>query len=78
MSSVIETPVELVEAVGRLRLPPKADALLQTLMDRNTNGTLSPRERDELAALVEMSETIGLLRAQALHVLGRSPDDVAR
>ena len=42
-------------------------------MDRNTNGNLTAEQKEELEALVELSETIALLRAQALHVLGRKP-----
>jgi hypothetical protein len=42
-------------------------------MDRNTDGTLRPDEKEELEALVELSETISLVRAEALHVLGRKP-----
>lgn len=71
--SVIPAPRELVEAVAALRLPPKTDRRLQDLMDRNTNGTLTEAERSDLEALVEMSESISLLRAQALHLLGRKP-----
>lgn len=41
-------------------------------MDRNTEGQLSEVEREELEALVELSETISLLRMQALRVLGRT------
>jgi len=63
----------MVEAVASLRLPPKADRRLQELMDRNTNGALGPGEREDLEALVELSETISLVRAQALRLLGRSP-----
>jgi hypothetical protein len=73
MSAVVETPIELVEAFADLRFPPKTDAFLQHLMDKNTEGVLTPPERDELEALVELSEAIGLLRAQALRVLGRNP-----
>jgi hypothetical protein len=72
MSAVIETPRELVEDVGDLRLPPQADALLQ-LMDQNNDGKLTDTERTELEALVEISETMALLRARALHVLGKKP-----
>jgi hypothetical protein len=46
---------------------------LQDLMDRNNNGSLTAEERDDLEALVELSETIAIVRAQALHVLGRTP-----
>jgi hypothetical protein len=42
-------------------------------MDRNTNGDLTAEQREELEALVELTETIALVRAQALHVLGRMP-----
>ncbi|HQU44001.1 MAG TPA: hypothetical protein PK867_14375 [Pirellulales bacterium] len=42
-------------------------------MDRNTEGELTERERDDLEALVELSETLSLVRAEALHLLGRKP-----
>jgi len=42
-------------------------------MDRNTEGALRSEEREKLEALVELSETIALVCAQALHVLGRKP-----
>ena len=73
MSTVIQAPLEMVEAVASLRIPAKADQRLQTLMDRNTNGALTPGEREELETLVELSETLALVRAQALHLLGRKP-----
>lgn len=73
MSAVIEAPVDLMEAIADMRFPAKADARLRRLMDQNTNGRLTPGEREELETLVELSETIGLVRAQALRVLGRTP-----
>jgi hypothetical protein len=73
MAAVISAPVDMVEAVAALRLPPRADRRLQELMDRNTNGVLSPGEREDLEALVELSESISLVRAKALHLLGRQP-----
>jgi hypothetical protein len=69
---MIEAPVELVTSVADLRFPSKIDAHLQALMDRNTEGQLSKAEQEELEALVELSETISLLRVQALQVLGRT------
>ncbi len=74
MSTIVEAPVEMVEAVAALRLPPKGDQRLQFLMDCNTNGRLTPDQKEELEALVELSETIALVRAQALHLLGRTPE----
>lgn len=73
MSTVAEAPIDLLEAVAALRLPPKTDARLGWLMDRHTNGHLTSAEREELEALVELSETMSLLRARALRVLGRRP-----
>jgi hypothetical protein len=73
MPAVIEAPVDLVEAVADLRFPSRTDKLMQSLMDRNTNGTLTSAERDELQALVELSETMSLIRARALQLLGRKP-----
>ena len=73
MSAVVEAPREMVEALAALHLPARADRRLQLLMDRNTNGALSPEELEELDALVELSETISLVRAEALLILGRKP-----
>jgi hypothetical protein len=73
MSVVVEAPIEMVEAVAAFRLPPRADRRIQILMDLNANGRLTHDQREELEDLVELSETIALLRAQALHVLGRKP-----
>jgi len=73
MPAVVEAPLELVETVAAMRFPVKTNARLQILMDRNTNGQLTPSERDELESLVELSESLALVRAQALRLLGRSP-----
>ncbi len=42
-------------------------------MDRNNNGALTPEERVQLEALVELSEAIAIVRAQAFHLLKRAP-----
>ena len=73
MSAVISAPVQMVEAVAALRLPAVSDRRLQSLMDRNNDGLLTADERDELQSLAELSETISLVRADALEVLGRVP-----
>ena len=73
MAAVIEAPLEMIESLAAMRLPAKTDRRLQQLMDRNTNGLLTPTEREDLEALVEWSETISLVRAQAMHLLGRKP-----
>lgn len=73
MNSVIAAPVDWIESVGNLRLPSKADHRLQDLMDRNNEGLLSESEREEFAALVEMSERLSLVRAEAWQILGKQP-----
>jgi hypothetical protein len=65
-------PVEIIESVAELRLPDRSDRRLQWLMDRNTEGLLTPSEIEELESLAALSETLSLVRAKALHYLGRS------
>jgi hypothetical protein len=69
MSSMIAAPVDWIESVGNLRFPSKADRRLQELMDRNNEGLLTGSEREELEALVELSERLSLVRAEALQIL---------
>ena len=73
MGITVAAPVEWIESVSDLRLPPKANARLQQLMDRNTEGLLTETECTELETLVELSETLSLVRARALQLLGRQP-----
>ncbi len=73
MNAVVEAPREMMEAVAALRLPPRTDRRMQVLMDRNNDGRLTAEEREELEALVDLSESISLVRADALHLLGRRP-----
>ena len=74
MSTTIDAPLEWVESVGSLRLPPRTDQRLQELMDRNTEGLLTETERADLESLVELSERLSLVRAEAIHLLGRKPE----
>jgi len=73
MGATVAAPVEWVESVSDLRLPSRANERLQQLMDRNTEGLLTDAERAEFEALVELSEQLSLVRAQALYLLGRTP-----
>ncbi|NNJ27480.1 hypothetical protein [Alienimonas chondri] len=72
-AATVAAPVGWVRSVSELRLPDRTDRRLTELMDRNTEGTLTPAERDELASLVEMSETLALVRADAFGLLGSAP-----
>lgn len=73
MTATMPVPVDWIKAVGDLKFPARADHRLQELMDRNTEGDLQPNEKEELEALVELSEQLSLVRAEALHILGRQP-----
>jgi hypothetical protein len=73
MAAVISAPVDWVESVGSLKLPLRADRRLQELMDRNNEGRLDATEHAELETLVELSESLSLVRAEAIHLLGRKP-----
>ncbi len=42
-------------------------------MDRNNEGLLTDAERVDLDSLVELSERLSLVRAEALRLLGRKP-----
>ncbi len=70
----IDAPLDWVQTVSDLRLPPKTDQRLQDLMDRNNDGLLTESERTDLESLVELSERLSLVRAEALHLLGRKPE----
>ena len=71
MSDTVDAPLQWVESITLLRLPEHADKRLQELMDRNNDGLLSEQERADLEALAELSERLSLVRAEALHLLGR-------
>jgi hypothetical protein len=73
MDTTVDAPLQWVESITMLRLPEQADQRLQDLMDRNNEGQLSDSERADLAALAELSERLSLVRAEALHLLGRKP-----
>ena len=73
MDTTVDAPLQWVESITMLRLPEQADQRLQDLMDRNNEGQLSEQERADLAALAELSERLSLVRAEALHLLGRKP-----
>jgi uncharacterized small protein (DUF1192 family) len=42
-------------------------------MNRNNDGQLSSEEREELAGLVDWSERLSLLRAEAFRLLAQRP-----
>jgi hypothetical protein len=73
MHGTLSAPVDWIESVSDLKLPPTADQRLLELMDRNNEGLLDERERAELQALVDLSQRLSLVRATAMRLLGRTP-----
>ena len=73
-STTITAPKDWVLSVSRLQFPRSTDRRLSELMDKNTEGALSAEQCRELEALVEMSEELSLVRAEALQLLGGDAD----
>ena len=69
-----ESPTAVLEEVADLSFPPETEARMTWLMDRNTDGLLTDSERADLESLVELSESLSLVRAEAIHLLGRKPE----
>jgi hypothetical protein len=61
--------------IARAALPGGVADRMHNLMDKNTLGTITPVEYDELAALVDRSERLMLRRSEAMRMLrGRGYD----
>jgi hypothetical protein len=73
MAETVQVSEAWIKSVTELTFPASTDRRLQVLMDRNNEGLLSEDEKSELQALVEISEDISLVRAQAFRFLQQSP-----
>ena len=58
--------------IASLTFPSSVQAKLNNLMDKNTEGDLTPEEREELRALVELNELVSILKGQAQLLLDLS------
>ncbi len=66
MTHIISIELELPDDLARFHLPPGVDARLSDLLDRQDRGkTLSAEERREAEGLVNLAETLSLLRLRA-------------
>jgi hypothetical protein len=65
----VKVPLKLVQSVAALRFPEALNHRLQSLMNKNNNVPLTNEEKEILEYLVELSETLSLLRAQAIRLL---------
>jgi len=71
MTQSIQLEVELPGDLARLHLPEGVQHRLQSLLDRQDEGTpLSEGERSEAEGLVDMADFISLLRLRALRAAG--------
>jgi hypothetical protein len=66
-------PKDALEEAAAMRFPCATDNRLRELMNANTEGRLTAKEKEELEALVQISEMISLAKAKALLALGRRP-----
>ena len=69
MSALIKVPVEFVESVAEMQLPPRTATRLRDLS--GTLDRLTAAERNEWEALLELQVMLARFRDQALHLLGR-------
>ncbi len=58
-----------LEALGKLRLSGKLAARVDRLADKANEGQLTPRERAEYQAYIDLSETLALIQMRARHKL---------
>ncbi len=71
MSKTVEAPSDFMEELADFKFPPSTQRRLTQLMDKNNEGTLTAEEREDLKALVEISERMALLKGRAMLILGR-------
>jgi hypothetical protein len=65
MSHLVTFEIDVPETLHSLRLPPGVDQRLQSLLDRQDEGELTPEERREAEGLADLAELLSLLRLRA-------------
>lgn len=66
MPQSVQVKLDLPNDWRNFRLPPALDDRLQELLDRqDQKGKLTPRERREAKALVELVDMLSLMKARA-------------
>ena len=66
-----ELTVDMAGALLRLKADAKVQALYEMLANRNTEGTLTSKQRSELQSLVRANSLLTVLKAQAKAFLKR-------
>ena len=57
--------IQLADSLVRLKADPQVQARYDRLADKNTMGTLTPKERAELESLVRANSLLAVLKAEA-------------
>lgn len=69
MSQHVLVEIEMPAQMDGFKLPPGVNGRLQDLLDRQDRGeTLTANEREEAEGLVDLAETLSLLRLRAQRV----------
>lgn len=69
MSQHVLVEIEMPAELDQFKLPPGVNERLQDLLDRQDRGeTLSASERKEAEGLVELAESLSLLRLRAQRI----------
>lgn len=63
---------DVAKELVNLRADPRVQARLEELADKNTEGVLTPEERDEYETSVHVIEFIAVLQAKARTILARN------
>ena len=63
---------DVAKELVNLRADPHVQARLEELADKNTEGVLTPEERDEYETSVHVIEFIAVLQAKARTILARN------
>jgi hypothetical protein len=67
-------PIEFADKLAALRATPHVQARIDELAEKSSEGQLTPDERNEYLAYVDVIDVIGILQAKARSVLARQPN----
>lgn len=65
LDCLIEIPAGFLEEMAAFQFPPSIQEQIAKLMDKNTEDQLSKDEHKELRALVDLSESVSIMKGRA-------------
>jgi hypothetical protein len=79
MTHTVAIELEMPDDLAGFRLPPGVDRRLTDLLDRQDRGdSLSAEEREEAEGLVNLAETLSLLRLCAERAAANGTNELAK